>query len=337
LLYIDKKQENVEKRTEKLFNVLNLDIEPFDNVIYFLPRGKDGRPNSLHIPKNSKTYSYELEDVYDSLDLLFSETYDLHYNLSSIIDYIYQSWPLTDNDGKIVRTWSDLARFMKYPDLILYHKSSLLHFLGQLQRFRKSPMFIDKKATSKYLGKEISKIKAGQVFVIDVATISSVEEQAFVVGDVMKSIDQMYSARTSFDDSTCNNNNNGNEKDQKPSYILIFLDEINRFIPKSNIGRINAVAEQIMRTVIAGSSRRVILFSAQQFKSATDYRLQENTGLHITAKLGLSELSTRPYSMLDDSTKMNIIRLNKGELVMIHSAFRHPIKIAFPKGSFKRP
>jgi hypothetical protein len=98
----------------------------------------------------------------------------------------------------------------------------------------------------------------------------------------------------------------------------------------------NPVAEQIMRTVIAGGARQTILFSAQQFKSATDYWLHENTGLHITAKVGLSELATQPYSILDESTKNNIARLNKGELVMIHSAFRHPIKISFPKGAFMR-
>ena len=70
--------------------------------------------------------------------------------------------------------------------------------------------------------------------------------------------------------------------------------------------------------------------SAQQFKSAVDYSLHENTGLHITAKVGLSELSSMPYNIFDQSTKMNIVRLNKGELVMVHSAFRHPIKITFP-------
>jgi hypothetical protein len=40
--------------------------------------------------------------------------------------------------------------------------------------------------------------------------------------------------------------------------------------------------------------------------------------------------------MIDESTKNNIVRLNKGELVMIHTAFRHPIKIAFPKATFKK-
>jgi DNA helicase HerA-like ATPase len=345
LLYLDQKEKHIKKRTQRLFDILDLDIEPFENVTYFLPRGKDGKPNSIHIPKNYKTYSYELKDVYDRLELLFSEPYDLHHDFSSIINYISEYWPLKSTMGNKIETWSDLTEFKEYPEAIISKKSSLLFFLGRLQRFRKSSMFIDKKKTSSYLGSQIKNIKAGEVFVIDVATISSFEEQAFVVGDVMKSIDEMYSARyyNLKDDKSDNNNTkiendkNNFQKNQKLNYILVFIDEINRYISKSQKGIMNSVSEQIMRTVIAGRTRGTILFSAQQFKSATDYRLQENTDLHITAKLGLSELYTEPYSMLDESTKMNIVRLNKGELVMIHSAFRHPIKIGFPKATFKKP
>ena len=348
LLYIDQKEKYTKKRTERLFDVLDLDIEPFENVTYFLPRGKDGKPNSIHVPKNYRTYSYELNDVYDRLELLFSEPYGLHHDFLSIMNYIYESWPLKSNIGmKDISTWTDLSEFKEYPETIVSNKSSLLYFLGRLQRFRKSPMFIDKKKTSTYLGNEIKKIKAGEVFVIDVATISSFEEQAFVVGDVMKSIDEMYSSRYyNLEDEDNNRSNNPNidsnksnvQNDQKKlHYILVFIDEINRFIPKSQNGKMNSVSEQIMRTVTAGRTRGTILFSAQQFKSATDYRLQENIDLQITAKLGLSELSTEPYSMLDESTKMNIVRLNKGELVMVHPAFRHPIKIGFPKAAYKEP
>src|SRR5215213_4235963 len=335
LLQIDKKQKNVKERTEKLFNILDLEIQPFDNVRYFLPRGKDGKPNSAYVPNNYKTYSYELEDIYDRLDLLLPDAYNPEYNLSSIIDYIYESWPIKDNNsGRKITTWTDLFEYEEYPQEIVSHKSSLLHFRGYLQRFRRSPMFTDKKVTSTYLGKEIKQIKSGDVFVIDVGMISSLDEQSFIVGDVMKSIDEMYSSREYLGDDS---NDEKNKKDERPKYILIFVDEINRFIPRSEyLGRMNAVSEQIMRTLIAGISRGTILFSAQQFKSATDYRLHENTGLHITAKLGLSELSTDPYSMLDESTKMNIARLNKGELVMIHSAFRHPVKISFPRAAFMR-
>ena len=340
LLHIDKRQTDIKERTENLFDILDLEVEPFENVTYFLPRGKDGRPNSIHVPENFRTYSYGLQDVYDRLELLFPQAYDTRFNLSSIIDYIYEAWPLKDSTGRAIRTWTDLYEFKEYPESVVSHKSSLLHFLGQLQRMRRSPMFIDKKVTSTYRGGEIRKIRSGQVFVVDVATISSVEEQAFVVGDVMKSIDELYSSNPF--DSPDGDDADGDAEDgklknkEKPPYIFVFIDEINRYIPKSPFGK-SAVSEQIMRTVIAGRSRGTILFSAQQFKSATDYKLQENTGLHITGKVGISELSTEPYSMLDESTKNNIVRLNKGELVMIHSAFRHPIRIGFPKATFESP
>src|SRR5215213_8587396 len=208
LLYLDQKEKHIKKRTERLFDILDLDIEPFENVTYFLPRGKDGKPNSIHIPKNYKTYSYELKDVYDRLELLFSEPYDLHHDFSSIINYISEYWPLKSTMGNKIETWSDLTEFKEYTEAIISKKSSLLFFLGRLQRFRKSSMFIDKKKTSSYLGSQIKNIKAGEVFVIDVATISSFEEQAFVVGDVMKSIDEMYSARyyNLKDDKSDNNN-----------------------------------------------------------------------------------------------------------------------------------
>ncbi len=318
LLHIDKKKD-VKTKSKKLFDLLDLEIEPFDNVTYFLPRGKDGKPNSATVLQNSKTYSYELHDVYDRLELLF-DIQETRHNISSILNYIYEAWPLVDGKKEVL-TWSDLLEFKGYPQEVVAHRSTLLYFLGHIQRFRRSPMFTDKRITSKYLGKEITKIKPGDIFVVDIALIPTIEEQGFVVGDVMRSVDEMYMARR-------------NEK--KPRYILIFIDEINRFISRPEIGgRIAPVAEQIMRTIIAGRSRGTILFTAQQFKSTVHPALHENTGLHIIAKLGISELASRHYSMLDESTKMNIARLNKGELVMVHPAFRHPIRVIFPKASFK--
>ena len=316
LLHIDEKKK-ADNEKKKLFDLLDLDIKPFENVTYFLPRGRDGRPNSAVVPRNSKTYSFGLEDVYDRLDLLFGINYD-SYDISSILNYIYEAWPLFIGSNR-VSTWSDLVEFNTYPQEVVAHKSTLLRFLSQVQRFRKSPMFIDKKVSSRYLGKEIKKIRRGDVFVIDISMIPTLEEQGFVVGDVMKSIDQLYSSRQS---------------GRMPRYIFIFIDEINRFVPRPARNP-SAVAEQVMRTIIAGKSRDTILFSAQQFKSTVDPALHENTGMHIIAKLGMSELSMPPYLMIDESTKANIVRLNKGELVMVHPAFRQPIKIVFPKAPFK--
>jgi hypothetical protein len=52
----------------------------------------------------------------------------------------------------------------------------LMHFLGHLQRFHKSTLFVDRRKTSVYLGWEIGKIKAGEVYVIDIAKLSTLEE-----------------------------------------------------------------------------------------------------------------------------------------------------------------
>ena len=346
----DDKKKKKKKQKKNLFDVLDLQIERFTNVTYFLPRGKDGKPNSIHIPENAKTYSYELADVYDRLELLFSELYDPRFNLYSIINYIYEFWPIKRSNSTIfgksprrrkgqqvlIKTWTDLFNFKNYPEEIVTNKSSLLYFQGHIQRFRRSALFIDKKMTSTYLGNEIRQLRSGDIYVVDIAMLSELEQQAFVIGDVMKSIDEMYSARMETKDS----NDRGNSKrSKKPKYLLVFIDEINRFLPKSSSEhyRMNTVAEQIMKTVITGRSRHAILFSAQQFKSTVDYSLYENTGMHLIAKVGLSELSTIPYDNIDKSTKMNIARLNKGELIMVHSAFRYPIKITFPKASFKKP
>jgi hypothetical protein len=212
-------------------------------------------------------------------------------------------------------------------------------------------------------------MKKNETIVIDIAMLSTVEEQAFVVGDVMKTIDEMYSiggispqseSELKKDDKEDQDQLNPLDKQdfaEKPKYVVILLDEINRFLPQrvssgivggtsssgSSIqgsgvgGSRSTVGEELFKTLITGKSRRCILFSAQQFKSQIDQGINENTGLHVLAKLGLSELSTSPYTIIDDVTKSVVSKLHKGEFILVHSAFRHPIRITIPKPMFKKP
>ena len=204
LLYIDKERDEAYPSEDKNeLDILGLDLTPFNNVKYFLPRGKDGKPNSAHIPeKNYFTYSFELSDVYDRLELLFSSetTLNPQHNISSILNYIYELWPNLSQGGDDkgnphkIATWTDLINFSEYPEEIVTHKTTLLKFQGMIQKYRKpSTLFVDKKVTSRYLGKEIKKMKKNEVFVIDIAMLPTLDEQAFVVGDVMKTINEMYS------------------------------------------------------------------------------------------------------------------------------------------------
>jgi len=201
-------------------------------------------------------------------------------------------------------------------------------------------------------------MKKNEVFVIDIARLPTLDEQAFVVGDVMKTINEMYSlGHANNPDGEYDSVGRGDEIDdqkeitkkeltKKPKYIVIFIDEINRFLPRGESGNMglrmsmsnrSAVAEELLKILITGKSRHCILFSAQQFKSQIDQSINENTGLHVITKLGLSELSSNPYAMVDDTTKSVISKLHRGEFILVHPAFRHPIKIAIPKPTFKKP
>jgi uncharacterized protein len=368
LLYLDKeKDEDYKLEDKEVLDLLGLNLTPFNNVKYFLPRGRDGKPNSAHIPdKNYMTYSFELHDVYDRLELLFSSetTLDPQHNISSILNYIYEFYPNLTQGGNYKRnsdkieSWTDLINFTDYPEEIVTHKTTLLKFQGMIQRYRKpSTLFVDSKATSTYLGKEIKKMKRNEVFVIDIARLSTLDEQAFVVGDVMRTINEMYSVGHVSNPDDDDLGKDGVEIDdkkesttpdmeKKPKYMVIFIDEINRFLPRGESGNPgigismsnrSAVAEELLKTLITGKSRHCILFSAQQFKSQIDPSINENTGLHVITKLGLSELSSNSYSMVDDTTKSVISKLHKGEFILVHPAFRHPIKITIPKPTFKRP
>jgi uncharacterized protein len=336
LLYLHNKAKHIENDTRKAFQNLELKLQAFNNVTYFLPRGTDGMPNSLHIPESFKIYSFELRDIHDRLDLLFSASSDISAT-SSITDYIHESWPMDDKSGRKISNWTDLTKFVQYPKYVTYNRTILEDFIGHIQRYRKSPLFVDKKRKSTYLGDEIKKIKANEIFVIDVSAIPSVEEQAFVIGDVFKSINELYSIGPSNRTTRAEHNVDG--RFEIPKYMVIFLDEINRFIPKSQpMSRLNPVADQIMRFVVEGRSRNNILLSAQQFKSETDFRLQENIGLHVIGKLGITELLAGPYySMIDEQVKRNIARLERGEMIIIHPAFRHPVKVWFPDSTYQRP
>jgi hypothetical protein len=91
-------------------------------------------------------------------------------------------------------------KFKGYPSEILTHKSTLLYFQGHIHRFMKSPLFIDRKKTSTYLGKEIKNLNSEDIFVIDIAMLSSLEEQSLVIGDACKDV-KIESVPISFDET----------------------------------------------------------------------------------------------------------------------------------------
>jgi hypothetical protein len=336
LLHIDEEAPDLEPEDYEIYRSLNIDPKPFQNVTYFLPRGRDGEADSEHEPKNSKIYAYSLRDCVsegrNNLDLLFSQVRDPDFTVASILDHLReQNWPLLfgrdlSRDDEVIRTadqevttWEDLRLFDNYPPSI--KSASRWKFRRHLQRLTNSNIFVPTRKHEVYLGEQIKKLRGGEVFVIDIFKVSPSEERAaFVVGDVLRSIEEMYSE--------------GSES--WPEKVVILVDELNKYAPRAAGYQPAAVAQQVIEIARTGRSRGAVLFGAEQFKSEVHEQVYENAATHILGRTGSSELASHPYSFLNKETKNNITRLDKGELVLVHAPFRQPVKIVFPRPSYRR-
>ncbi|MEM2936274.1 MAG: hypothetical protein QW231_03760 [Candidatus Bathyarchaeia archaeon] len=63
-----------------------------EDVKYLLPRGKGGKPASEEPPSAHKLYAFELNDVFDKLDMLFSGFPDPYGTFARFTSRIERDW-----------------------------------------------------------------------------------------------------------------------------------------------------------------------------------------------------------------------------------------------------
>jgi len=330
LLHIHEKADWADQSTEKanlyknFYKSLKLNIEPFpkEKVKYFLPRGSGGVPNSENPPENYGLYAYELRDVYGRFDLLFSDVRDEWHTLDAFNCRVRESW---DTDGnrlvvgrEAITNWTQLKNVDPAILATEYHlhPTTPPRILRELRRLTTSNIFTDSRSTgSVYLGEEIKKIEAEDIFVIDIFRIPS-RTQPFIVGDVMRSIEEIYT-----------------EKDVDFK-IIILIDELNTFAPYSGG---DAITQQIAEIAIKGRSRGTILFGAEQFKSGINDLIIGNSSTNVLGKTGMAELRRPQYGFLaDDNMRKIATNLGKGEMILSFPTWKMPIKIKFPEPTCKK-
>jgi len=339
LLHINEPNDKLTEKDRQLWKSLHLDYNPFTNVHYCLPRKYDGYgPNSQNPPDEYKIYAYELKDVADKLDLLFSNIPDPYSTIESIIGEISNGLQelKEGRGGKVwenVHDWDSLlngpplvdetGRSQKFGDVA---PSSVGRFRRQLRRIvktRQTGIFVPNRSRSEYVvGDELYKdLEGGHTFVIDIALLND-EEQTLVFGDVIKTIYTLFSE--------------GGESRQKelPKKVLIFVDELNKFAPARE--KSSAIIEQVLDISERGRSLGLILISAQQFLSAVHPRVTGNAATLVLGRTGSQEISAANYRFLDDDLKLALTRLGKGELIIQHPIYRQPVKIKFPMPAYRQ-
>lgn len=341
LLAIDETNrfENEEEKqtTHSLYEIMGMSISPFKNVHYYYPYSEKNKWNTYldqeTVERNishgtAHMYKYEYRTDKENLDLMFSSLDDPTQTMDAILSYIISD---RGNFGAI-DDWSEF--------LLEVHKCGEAGKNSKdreitVQSWRKferivkksiyrNPIFdsIRDESAETSIKDAIRKIKKNEVHVIDIAKLND-DMQNFVFGDAVRAIYDLQLGQSVDDDST------------PPSKIVIFIDELNKYAgadtPKSS-----PILRQVLDIAERGRSLGVILFAAEQFKSAIHARVTGNCSTFAYGRTNAIEIAKSDYKFIPSVYKSMMSRLEQGEYIIQNPVFSSLLNIRFPKPIYKQ-
>ncbi len=133
-----------------------------------------------------------------------------------------------------------------------------------------------------------------KVTVIDIAKLRY-RAQVFVVGAILKEI--LYHK----------------ESGGRPEPIFIFLDELNKYAPRTSGGPLGTIFRDIAER---GRSFRIIMIGAEQTASEVDYRVITQASTVIVGHQKVAELKKDEYAHLVGAQREKASTLLQGELIV---------------------
>lgn len=332
--------EAEENETKKLYrDMLRIDPSPFQNVTYLYPYS-DNRTSNTHMDKstlqdqvnNGKAFMYKFayEQDKEYLDLMFANIDDPTQTMESILNYIITNerefnsivgWiPFLEAIGKkceagnasnnkeiTVQSWRKFNRLIRKS----IHNNKLFSDVSE-------------KKNEVRIAEKISELKKNDVYVIDIAKLDS-DMQAFVFGLTIRELYNLQLGEL-----------NGDNGEKAPSKIIIFVDELNKFA-SSDIPKNSPILKQLLDIAERGRSLGIILFGAEQFKSALHKRVSGNCSTFAFGRTNAIELATGgDYTYIPSVYKNMMTRLKQGEYIIQNPVFRSLLNVKFPKPLYKQ-
>jgi DNA helicase HerA-like ATPase len=317
-----------------------LKCEPFANVQYFYPYKKSSAfPYSLTSLNNESLvtqysdaiasnfiYTYEHDSC--KLDLLFSNIDDPNFTIESILNFIADS---PDFDSLNWETFKD--RLGDYTN-----KETRKHIGNKdipIQSWWKFKRLIsnsinndifqktisnDPERRQVHLSDKIQQIKGGDTFVVDIAKLDE-QLQCLVFGDIIKAVYGLKHGEI--------------ERENIPRRVVIFVDELNKYAPSTS-PKGSPILNYLLEITERGRSEGVILFSAEQFKSAVHDRVKGNCSTHVYGRTNAIEISKPDYRYIPNVFSNMLTRISKGDLIIQHPIFKTLLKIRFPFPSYRQ-
>lgn len=272
-------------------------------------------------------YKYEYKQDKQNLDLMFASLDDPTMTMDSILNYVIQDrgnfgglddWQefLTEvnNCGKAgaagdkeisVLSWRKFERIVKKS---IYRNEIFSNIKDYDHDVR--------------ISDALKHIKKNEVHVIDIAKLND-DMQCFVFGDAVRALYDLQQGKGFDDDIT------------PPSKIVVFIDELNKYASKDT-PKASPILRQILDIAERGRSLGVILFAAEQFKSAIHPRVTGNCSTFAYGRSNAIEIAQKDYSFIPSVYKNMISRLNQGEYIIQNPVFRSLLNVKFPKPIYKQ-
>ena len=346
LLHIHQPNEKITPAQRKEWEELNVPCEPFENVKYLYPyrRQKDKLHANTALPvddlaeqfaaKQASNFVYTFEHDIDKVDMLFANVDDPNYTIESILNYIdygQEFWGVTSWDE-----FKDKLKDFCSKGSGKNNSSSIL--IQSWQRFRRlinnsinDDLFVNARSMAReehqvYLSDEVLNINGGEMMVVDIAGLNE-QLQCLVFGDIIRSV---YSLKHGdYDqDQRCS-------KKSVPKRVIIFVDELNKYAPSTS-SKNSPLLANLLDITERGRSEGVVLFSAEQFRSAIHERIKGNCGTNVYGRTNAIEVSRPDYKFIPNVYANMMTRLKKGDLILHHPVFKTLLKIQFPFPSYNQ-
>lgn len=345
LLHVHQPNEKITDAQRKDWDDLGVPCTPFENVKYLYPyrQQKDKLYANTALPVEdlaeqfnggqAANFIYTFEHDISKVDMLFSNVDDPNYTIESILNYIDYG-----SEFKGDLSWANFKEVLKEfcsKGSDKKDKSSIL--IQSWQRFRRlinnsinDDIFVNAKSSKKeqhqvYLSDEIMNINGGEMKVVDIAGLTE-QLQCLVFGDIIRSV---YSLKHGdFEDERTS-------KKPIPKRIIIFVDELNKYAPSTS-SKNSPLLANLLDITERGRSEGVILFSAEQFRSAIHDRIKGNCGTNIYGRTNAIEVSRPDYKFVPSVYANMMTRLRKGDLIVHHPVFKTLLKIQFPFPSYNQ-
>jgi DNA helicase HerA-like ATPase len=324
------------------YEKLKLLKEPFKNgsVKYHIPYVAKNFKKSTYLKEAEiielreagklNSFAYLFEDDKESIDLMFSNIDDSTQTMDSIIDYIS-----TNNEFASFDSWHEFLDAVKIKTESGQSGGSKEITVASWRKFyriinkaiRNDEMFATslREEHQCRLEDALKEIKANDVHVIDIAKLPE-DKQAFVFGSAVEAISKLQLGE--YDDG-------GEIPDNRPDRIIIFIDELNKYASKE-VPKNSPILKRILDVAERGRSLGIILFAAEQFRSAIHDRVTGNCSTHAYGRTNSTEVSKGDYKHIPETYKNMMTRLSQGEYIIQNPTFRSLLKIKFPKPIYKQ-